>query len=634
MNMKNFQSIMFLLTMNWFLSMAQPAEIWVSPDGSDRNPGTREKPMATLLMAQRKARELRRLNDSSAAEGIQIIMRGGKYRLTEPLFFRTEDSGTELSPTFIEAAPGEKPVISGGVNISGWQRLKTGVRGLPANSLKNVWVADAPRIGGHVLQFRQLWVNNKKAVRAGNQDDVPLNRILSVNSEKEEIWVPVPPVNFTRPDQLEFIIHQWWATANLRIKSIDIVDEKARLTFQQPESRIEFEHPWPAPFIDKNGNLNGNSAFYLTNAIELLDRPGEWFEDLDSGKVYYWPGKDEDMNTATVTVPFLETLVYIEGTLDHPVRYLNFEGIDFEYTTWLRPSLAGHVPLQAGMYILDAYKLKEPGTPDKASLENQAWTGRQPAGMMIACAGNINVVRCSFRHMAATAVDFVKGTSHDVVTGCIFNDIGGTAIQMGFFGGTDFEAHLPYNPSDEREICRYETISNNLITNCTGEDWGCVGISVGYAHDINIEHNEVSHLNYSGICIGWGWTKTITCMRNNRIHANHIHHFAKNMYDVGGIYTLSAQPNTEISSNYIHHLQTAPYAHIPEHYQYIYLDEGSSYIRVMDNRTEKEKFFSNSPGPGNEWKNNGPQVSEEIKDRAGLEPGYRDLLKEYEMKNQ
>ena len=99
---------MFLLTMNWFLSVAQPAEIWVSPEGSDRNPGTREQPMATLLMAQRKARELRRLNDPSAAEGIQIIMRGGKYRLTEPLFFRTEDSGTELSPTFIEAAPGHK----------------------------------------------------------------------------------------------------------------------------------------------------------------------------------------------------------------------------------------------------------------------------------------------------------------------------------------------------------------------------------------------------------------------------------------------------------------------------------------------------------------------------------------------
>src|SRR5690606_17178173 len=151
------------------------------------------------------------------------------------------------------------------------------------------------------------------------------------------------------------------------------------------------------------------------------------------------------------------------------------------------------------------------------------------------------------RHMAATGLDFISGTHDDKVMGCIFEDIGGTAIQIGFFGDDRFEAHLPYNPEDEREVCRNELISNNLITNCTNEDWGCVGISVGFARDINIEHNEISHLNYSGISIGWGWTKTISCMRNNRVHANHIHHFAKQMYDVGGIYTLSAQPNTVIS---------------------------------------------------------------------------------------
>src|SRR5690606_34657737 len=153
----------------------------------------------------------------------------------------------------------------------------------------------------------------------------------------------------------------------------------------------------------------------------------------------------------------------------------------------------------------------------------------------------------------------------------------------------------------------------NLITNCTNEDWGCVGISVGFARDINIEHNEISHLNYSGISIGWGWSKTNSCMRNNPVHANHIYHSAKQMYYVGGPSTLSAQPNTVISQNSIHRLEKAPYAHIPDHYQYIYFDEGSSYMRAVDNWTEKDKFFSNSPGPGNEWKNNGPQVSEEIK---------------------
>jgi len=486
-------------------------------------------------------------------------------------------------------------------------------------------MADIPVIWGNMLNFRQLWINNKKAVRAGTLYDGELDRILSVNHEKEEIWIPKPRLNLVNPLQLEFVIHQWWAIANLRVKTYDIFGDKVRLTFFQPESRIEFEHPWPAPFIDANNEYNGNSAFYFANATELLNQPGEWFRDPVSGKIIYWPRDNEDMATAEVVAPVLETVIMIEGTPDNPVGHFIFKGLGFEHTTWLRPSEAGHVPLQAGMYIVDAYKLKVPGTPDKESLENQAWIGRQPAGVSVRGANNIRFEKCTFMHMAATGLDFIDYTNNDHVEGCLFNDIGGTAIQSGFFGNTGFEVHLPYNPDNPEEVCHHIRIANNYITDCTNEDWGCVGISVGYAHDINIEHNEVSHVNYSGICIGWGWTKTTNCMRNNRICANHIHHFARQMYDVGGIYTLSAQPNTEISNNSIHHLEKAPYAHIPDHYQYIYLDEGSSHILVKNNWTEKDKFFSNTPGPGNEWINNGPGVSDEIRESAGLQPEYVSL---------
>jgi hypothetical protein len=603
-----------------------PVEIWISPGGDDHNPGTREQPMASLSTALRKAREMRRLNDSLITDGVHIILKGGVYRQHEPVLIRPEDSGSEQAPTVIQAAPDETPIISGGMSIGNWEKPNSQIDGLPEIAQGQVWVADIPMIWGNLLDFRQVWVNNKKAVRASSLNDDELDRILSVDSEKEEIWIPKPQIPLRDPLQLEFIIHQWWAIANLRVKTMDIIGDKARLTFHQPESRIEFEHPWPAPFIDANHEYNGNSAFFFANAIELLNQPGEWFRDLQNGKIYYWPLEGEDMTTARVIVPFLETLIQIEGTLDNPVQYLAFRGLAFEHTTWMRPSEAGHVPLQAGMFLIDAYKLKIPGTPDKTSLENQAWIGRQPAGVALKYAANIVFDRCSFAHMAATGLDFLSGTNNCCVEGCIFTDIGGTAIQLGFFGNQGFEAHVPYRPSDPREACHHVRIANNFITDGTNEDWGCVGISVGYAHDINIEHNEVSYLNYSGICIGWGWTRTTSCMKNNRIHANHIHHFARQMYDVGGIYTLSAQPNTDISNNSIHHLEKAPYAHIPDHYQYIYLDEGSSYIRVINNWTEKDKFFSNSPGPGNEWINNGTGVSDEIRNSAGLQPEYRDLL--------
>jgi hypothetical protein len=106
-------------------------------------------------------------------------------------------------------------------------------------------------------------------------------------------------------------------------------------------------------------------------------------------------------------------------------------------------------------------------------------------------------------------------------------------------------------------------------------------------------------------------------MKNNLISSNHIHHYAKHMYDVAGIYTLGAQPGTLITENYIHDIYRPVYVHDPNHWFYLYTDEGSSYIRVVNNYTESEKFLQNANGPGNVWENNGPQVNDSIAAKAG-----------------
>ena len=620
----------FLLQTVLFLSAiifpSAATEIWVSTKGSDLNPGSREAPLASVHMALRKAREIRRLAEEPLKEEIKILIAEGQYQFLDPLLIRPEDSGTAESPTIIKAAAGSRPVFSGGVKVEGWKKTNVRLNGLPREARGKLWVADIPRVGGQRLNFRQMWINNKKAVRATNLTDGELDRILAVDNEKQEMWIPTPAFSFNDLDDLEFIIHQWWAIANLRVKSMETVGDSTKLTFHQPESLIEFEHPWPAPFIDNENKYNGNSAFFFVGAAELLNQPGEWYVDQKMGKVYYWPLEGEDPEQDEIIVPVLETLVQVEGNLDNPVKHVVIEGLGFNHTTWLRPSEAGHVPLQAGWYILEAYKLKEPGTPDKEWLENQAWIGRQPAGIMVKNSSHITIERCRFEHMAATGLDLVSGVHHSRIEGNVFRDIGGTGIQAGFFGGPDFEAHLPYDPQDERELVKHIHIANNLITDATNEDWGCVGISVGYAQNTNIEHNEINDVNYSGICVGWGWTRTISASRNNRVHANKIHRFAKQMYDVGGIYTLSAQPNMEISENVIFDLMKAPYAHIPDHYQYIYFDEGSSFIRAINNWTAEDIFFSNRPGPGNHWENNGPQVSDEIKNKAGIQEEFQDIM--------
>jgi len=580
----------FLLCVLW----VNAADIWVDVHGDDGAGGTREAPMATIGAALRKAREMRRLGSGP----VTILVRGGEYVLREPLFVRQEDSGVTIE------GMGEV-TISGGVTVSGWKKGPGGI-----------WEADAPVVGGRVLGFRQLWVNGVKAVRA-REEGMP--RILGVDKKEQVMWVPAGKVMPSKVGQLEMVIHQMWAIAVLRVKTIEKVGDRWGLRFWEPEGHIEFEHPWPAPVMDSAHKQNGNSAYYLTNAIEFLDQPGEWYEDVTKGKVYYYPRAGEDMRAVAVVAPSLTTLMQVQGTIDRPVKDVCFRGIGFSYSTWMRPSEQGHVPLQAGMYLLDAYKLKIPGTPDKKGLENQAWIGRPSGAVEVSYASGVRFEGCTFSHLASTGLDFVRGTSSDSVSRCVFRDIGGTGIQMGVYSDPAFETHLPYAPADDREVCHDEYIGNNLVMDVTNEDWGCVGISAGYVHDVRIEHNEVNEVSYSGICVGWGWTRTVNCMKNNKIIGNYVHHYAKHMYDVGGIYTLSAQPGTLIAENCIDSIYHPEYAHDPKHWFYFYFDEGSSYITIRDNWCPEEKFMRNSNGPGNTWEDNGPMVSDRIKRAAGIQ---------------
>lgn len=608
----------------------QGAEIWVSTQGSDSNPGNSEKPKASLHGALRQARELRRLKDASAKDGITIYVHGGTYMLEEPVLIRPEDSGTATSPTIVKAVSGEKPVLSGGIQVKGWKKNSRDIPGLPSSAKSKIWVADAPVKGGNLINYRQLWVDEVKAVRARDVKDFDLNRITSWDKNAGVMGVPAlwvekfsKNLNFVNAENMEFVIHQMWAIANLRVRTIDKIGEEVIFTFQQPEARIQSEHPWPTPMTKDSVR----SPFYLCNAIEFLDSPGEWFLDKENRKLYYWPRQEEDMKKANVIVPYLETLLLVSGSLDSPVSNIVFDGLTFSHTTWLRPSENGHVPLQAGMYLLDAYKLRPPGVPGNQNkgLENQAWIGRPSAAVQLKGVAKTAFENCKFEHMGSCGIDYAWGTESDMIKGCFFNDIAGNGIQAGRFSDPGVETHLPYDPEDRREICTNLLISNNLITDVSNEDWGCIGIAAGYVKGINIEHNDISEISYTGISLGWGWTKTVNCMRDNRVYANYIHHYAKHMYDVAGIYTLSAQPKTVIAQNYIDNIYRPSYVHDPNHWFYIYTDEGSSFITVNDNWCPAEKFLKNANGPGNNWENNGPSVNDSIKLKAGLEPKYRYL---------
>lgn len=555
------------------------SDIFITPDSS-------------LTDAVRKAREAKRLG---SREDITIHLGSGTYYLYEPLRLRPEDSGLTIE--------GADAVISGGIRVTGWKRQG------------RLFVADVPDVNGRPIDFRQLWINGEKAVRARDVSDFEqMHRIRTYDKKKHVLWVPKKAVEkiLTAP-YAEMVLHEMWCTSNLRIKSITVQGDSAAVRFHQPEARIQFEHPWPSPMTPNTGHP---SPFYLTNAKQLLDEPGEWYHDIREHKVYYMPRKGETVKTAIV--PVLETLVEFIGTAEHPVRNITMKGISFQHTTWMRPAEKGHVPLQAGMYLTEAYKLRpQIDRPNNHKLDNQGWLGRAAASVELRYAEGCSFDGCRFEHLGGSGLDYVTGCRRGTTKDCTFTDIAMNGFVCGSFSTEGLETHRPYQPTDFREVCTGQHVADCEFYNISNEDWGCVAIAAGYVSGITIEHNTIHDVSYTGISLGWGWNRDLICMKDNRVHANLIYNYAQHMYDCAGIYTLGNQPGTSITENVVRDIAKPSYVHDPNHWFYLYTDEGSSNITLKDNWTPEEKFLQNANGPGNVWENNGPQVSDSIRIRAG-----------------
>lgn len=590
--------------------------VWVSPDGNDEGSGDKDSPFATLHKAFMYVRDLRHSSESGSLGTIHIIMRGGTYRLTETLHITPEDAGTEASPTIVEAAENETPIISGGVEIGSWSNPES-IEGLPVIAQGHVWVASTPMSGNGYIDFRQMWIKDTKARRASTYDDLSLPRLISVDKSKGELTVPRLNYQFSHPERLEMTVIQDWTMNVLRVKTLENDEFRSRLTFLDPEN-VEFRRPYP--YLRADENSFSNHCFYLSNAIELLNRPQEWLNDNVEGKLYYWPKQGEDMSNLKATVPVVETLVNVEGTIDAFVSNITFRGITFCYSTYMRPSNYGSVILQAGQFLYDAY------LPENTY--DHAWIGRPSSAVSVKNARLVGFEDCHFQHTAATALDFVSGAKQVTVRGCVFNDIGGAAIMGGYYGDENFEVHSSYDPEDKREVCDTLLINNNYITNAASEDWSNVGISIGYAANVTISNNELYYLPYTAISLGWGWG-AYNCSHDNHITANYIHSFSNQLRDGGAIYTLGPQPNSSIERNRVEDVGDPlvnPVMWDMRHAQFdIYMDGGTDYFTIQNNWCERGDHSWHTDGSHITWGTNNNSVSSTIKNTAGLKTSYRKI---------
>jgi hypothetical protein len=541
-------------------------QYWVAPNGSDSAVGSQSEPFLTL----EHARDVIRKDSSRTACTINVNIRGGTYRLGAPLVFDSRDSGDVNAPVIYQATPGETPILSGSTPLANWTLHDPKL---------NIWQSQASIVTETMP--RQLYVNEMRATRA-RTPDFP-NYYIPTTTGFTYLYLfgsdPQFPPIWNNPQDVEAVTATQWKM--MRCPVAQVVNS-TDLIMQNPcwNNVNVYPEPW-----------NFHLLSWLENAYEFLDEPGEWYLDSSTETLYYIPRVGEDMATANVELPVLETLVRGEGSAAAPVRYIEFRGLTFSYATWFGPSTPdGYAVDQSGFHLVG---------PNHAPnvIGHDPDVVRTPGNVSFIYAQNITFEENSFKHLGAAALDFGTGSQNNLISNNIFSDISSTGIQL---GGVGVEDHHPTAPA---HLTHDNTISNNLIEYTGQEFYDAAGIYIGFTTRSLVEHNDIEHVPWSGIAIGWGWGlldpggfaglpkatpyewgvfTTPSAAHQNRITHNHIRYYLEKLWDGGAIYSTgfqgtSLEDGQFIAWNVAEHKRTLGGGNT------FYTDGGSRYITLYQN---------------------------------------------------
>lgn len=503
-------------------TFTEKSDFYVSPHGSDSNPGTSEMPFASIHRAQQAVRE--RIT-SGLTENISVMIKSGTYYLSEPLRLDTRDGGTELYSITYGAYPGERPVISGGAPVTGWEEAGG-----------NIWTAHLPEVETGEWEFRQLFKGDRRLTRARFPNEgelLTVEELKNVTTFSPVVERQTVTANMDFPggnlahEGAEIVMFHSWTVSRSRV----MYSKDREITSDYPIGLFGF------PF----GEAKPGREFYLEHAREFIDEPGEWYLDRDTGTLYYMAEEGENPNEMYFTAPKNQSLLVIEGTERDPVRNVHFKGLNFEHSSWRIP-LGGYAPIQAGFY-----SFRYPYDPCYAL----------PLAVHLEYSEDCTFEKCRIAHTGASGLGFGAGCDRNGVLGCEFYDVGGNAVMVGWRKKTDDPPRkmLENDWDDPSDAPQQNDISHNHIHNCAAVQFDCVGIFAAFSGDTHITHNLVHDLPYSGISAGYCWHDYRTSQQNALVEQNHIHDCMLTLEDGAGIYLLGYQPGTRIIGNLVHDIK-------------------------------------------------------------------------------
>jgi parallel beta-helix repeat protein len=515
---------------------------YLAPNGNDAWSGKEAKPnrtktdgpFATFERVRSAIRELKSEQDGNLKQPVNVFVRGGTYFLSNPLLFNSEDSGTVDFPITYAAYKNEKPVISGGKEITGWQAVN--ING------KNLWKTTIPKVKSGEWFFRELWINGKRRIRARYPKQGYLQVAEVPDVQPQTPWYQGQPrFRFKTGDleawstlkDAELVVMTRWVESRLPIINID-----------EQEKIVSFGKR--SVFRIAPGDL-----YYIEHAFEILSEPGEWYLEQKTGNLYYIPQPDEEMNRAEVIAPLLSRLVDFQGQPENQefVEHIGFQNLTFAHTEWYYPpDFRGGWPKPTNV---NGFKQAAYGVPGAIYGEGVRY-----------CSWN----NCQIAHMGNYGIEFSRGCQDNKLVECDIFDLGAGGVKV------DNEAGGIH-------------VINSHIHNGGLMFHSAVGILIQNSPDNYIAYNHIHDFYYTGISVGWTWTYAETATKNNIIEFNHVHHLGLRsdgdgplLNDKGGIYVLGVQPGTVIRSNIFHDIHSFNFGGWG-----IYLDQSSSQIVIEKN---------------------------------------------------
>ncbi len=544
-----------------------------------------------------------------------VLIRGGTYRLERPLVFGPEDSGTERHAITYAARPGEKVVLSGGRKIAGWRRGQG-----------PIWTVDLPAVKAGQWYFRQLFVNDRRAVRA--------------RSPNGPQWWKLQPRNNSEADDATIVlgvdhrIAAWKNISDVEAVWINNNDGSRKRLGGVNEAENTFTlpppHMWPhgMPGEYNISFPKGAYACYFENALEMLDEPGEWYLDRHTGTLSYWPREGEDLTRAEVVAPLVQdTLLSLAGTSERPVRNLRLKDIHVTHVD--RPLPPYGFAAQFG-----CLEIIEQSKPDPSKKFRFI-----PAAVSFRHARQCQYLDGGIAHVGGLGLSLQNGCADIVIEGNDIGDLGGGGITAGGIRNRDTWKWADPMTPDEHQ--RYR-IANNHVHDCGLDYFGSIGIFITLTQEAVVAHNLIHDVAYSGIVLSGNETPGTPFAKNNMVEYNDIHHVMKTAVDGAGIYVSFPQADrgAVIRGNWIRDLRSDP-PNTPGSGGGIYLDgvrpelgcRGYRFEKNVVYRTARPLIFCQCSAAGNTWQDNifaddPPPKSriDQIAREAGLQAPYRQKL--------